>query len=99
MEESASRMMITFGLSSMGDVSMFTRHFEIVVLVGFGDSTPRLLLNKSKHSRRLTLFDSAAHLVMSFVTSAFAESGAARTKKEKAANRNLGLKDIKTPNI
>lgn len=99
MDESASRLMITFVLSSMRDVSLFTRHFETVVLEDLGDAAPRRLLNKSKHSRRLTLLDSAAHLAMSLLTSAFAESGAESTKAARAANRNLGQKDIKNPNV
>ena len=99
MGESASRLMITFVLSSMRDVSLCTRHFETVVLEDFGDATPRRLLNRSKHSRRLTLFDSAAHLAMSLLTSAFAENGAESTTTERAANRNLWLSGIKTPNV
>ena len=73
-EESASRLMMTFLLSSIREVSLLTRHFETVVVAVLGDATPSRLLSESKHSSRLTLLASAAHLATSVFTSAFAQN-------------------------
>lgn len=84
-EESASRLMMTFVLSSIREISLRTRHFEAVVTVVLGKATPSRLLSESKHSRRLILLDSVAHLATSVFTSAFAEN-ANVTLRTKARN-------------
>ena len=85
-------------LSSMRDVSVVTRHFETVALEVLGDTRPRRLLSESKHSRRLTLFDSAAHRAISVLVSALAESGAKDDRTERATTRNLRHESIGAPN-
>jgi hypothetical protein len=78
--------MITFVLSSIREVSLLTRHLETAVMAVLGDATPSLLLNESKHSRRLTLIDSAAHFATSVFTSAFAEN-AGMTPRTKVVSK------------